>query len=208
MTPPNLKNREFIARNWHAMSDREMARVLGVSPSSVDSMRKRMGLKRQTAFLKDTHGDELLKMYLGGMRICDMARAIGANADTVSDVMITMCKRDIGLRIRRERAVRLRKLTKVVKRRTPTALRKHAGPKRPKAQRPLMSAKRYGALFEDVNERFLMLMKRRQEVKELLLQAASIPTNDGTDENVVGHLLPHYKDLNRAVLKLSRCVGQ
>jgi hypothetical protein len=208
MTPPNLKNREFIARNWHAMSDREMARVLGVSPSSVDSMRKRMGLKRHTAFLKDTHGDELLKMYLEGMRICDMARAIGANADTVSDVMITMCKRDIGLRIRRERAVRLRKLTKVVKRRSPTALRKHAGPKRPKAQRPLMSAKRYGALFDDVNEQFLMLMRRRQEVKELLLQAASYASNNNADDNVVGHLLPHYKDLNKAVLKLSLCVGK
>jgi plasmid maintenance system antidote protein VapI len=208
MSAPNLKNRAFIAANWQAMSDREMAQALGVAPSTVASARKRMGLKRETNYLKDTHGDQLLSMYLQGMRICDMAAAIGANRDTVSDVMLTMCKRDIGLRIRRERAVRLRKLTKVVKRRSPTALRKHAGPKRPKAQRPLMSAKRYGALFDDVNERFLMLMKRRQEVKELLLQAASIPTNDGTDENVVGHLLPHYKDLNGAVLKLSRCVGQ
>lgn len=211
MTPPNLKNREFIARNWHAMSDREMARVLGISKWTVIRYRQDMEISRRVPNLSYRHEAEIFAEYVKGGYVSEIARKLGLNDSTVRWAINKICVRRPEVAERRMAATRRAAISAI--------MRRYAREKKRKALPPLeygeggrkntmLSAKKYAALFSDVNERFLMVMRRRQEVKELLLQAADVVTDERPEYNVVGHLLPFYRDLNRCANELALCVGR
>lgn len=211
MTPPNLKNREFIAANWHALSDRAMAEVLGISKWTVIRYRQDMELSRRVPNLSYRHEAEIVAEYVKGGYVSDIARKLGLNDSTVRWAVNKICVRRPEVAERRMAATRraaisaiLRRYARAKKRRPLPPLEYGEGGRK----NTMLSAKKYAALFSDPYERFLMLMRRRQEVKELLLQAADVATDEKPEYNVVGHLLPHYKDLNRAVNKLAPCVGR
>lgn len=169
----------FIRRNFGYLKSAEMAQRLGITMNQLYYLRRRLNLRRKSSKeFSEEEGRTIIDMYSRGHTQTEIAKHLRADRRRVGDYITSNLDK------------------------FPAELRYQ---KRTIRGKVLCSAKDYAAQFGDPHEAFLMVLKRRQEVCELMLTAASLGTQETHSEsNEVARLLPYWQDLNAHAHRLAK----